>query len=106
MSVTILRFTKPNLERTFKVPFGKILPVLAGLSLMFLMGGIEHAGATIATGAMFAFLGVPLYIMKSVENKPLIVERMLNYSSFLRKLTYNIFVKPRTHKHMIAFWRF
>ena len=104
VSVTILRYTKPDLERTFKVPFGKFLPVVAGLSLMFLMGGIEHAGATIATGAMFAFLGIPLYLMKSVENKPLIVERMLNYSSFLRKMTYNIFVKPRTHKHMIAFF--
>ena len=104
VSVTILRFTEPNLERTFKVPFGKVLPVFAGLSLMFLMGGIEHAGETIATGAMFAFLGVPLYLMKSVENKPLIVERLLNYSSFLRRITYSIFVKRNTHKHIIAFF--
>ncbi len=45
----ILRFTEPHRERSFKVPFGKIVPVLVGLSLMFLMGGIEPP--TIMTGA-------------------------------------------------------
>ena len=102
VSVTILRFTMPDQERTFKVPFGKVLPVLVGLTLMFLMGGIGIP--TIMTGAMFAFLGIPLYLMKSVESKPRIVEKMMNLSSGLQKIFYNSFIKKRTHKHILAFF--
>tara|TARA_Y100000310_G_scaffold335673_1_gene418295 strand:+ start:1801 stop:3672 length:1872 start_codon:yes stop_codon:yes gene_type:complete len=99
MSVTILRFTKPDIERTFKVPFGKVLPVVLGLTLMFLMGGIEPI--TTATGAMFVALGVPLYLMRAVENKPLIVQKLMDSSASLQKLSYNLFVKPNTHKHIM-----
>ena len=99
MSVTILRFTQPEIERTFKVPFGKFLPVVLGLTLMFLMGGIEPI--TTATGAMFIALGIPLYLMRAVENKPLIVQKLLDSSALLQKLSYNLFVKPKTHKQIL-----
>jgi len=102
MSVTILRFTEPHRERTFKVPFGKVLPVFIGLILMFLMGGVEVP--TIMTGAMFAFIGIPLYLLKGIENKSSILEGMLNWCSSFRKMSYNLFVKPRTHKHILAFF--
>jgi len=102
MSVTILRFTDPNRERTFKVPFGKVLPVVIGLTLMFLMGGIEIP--TIMTGAMFAFIGIPLYLLKGIENKTTILEGMLNWSAGFRRMSYGFFVKPRTHKHILAFF--
>tara|TARA_Y100000034_G_C6903889_1_gene418874 strand:+ start:2613 stop:4484 length:1872 start_codon:yes stop_codon:yes gene_type:complete len=102
VSVTILRVTKPHVERTFKVPFGKVLPIVIGLTLMFLMGGIELQ--TTITGAMFVLLGVPLYLMKGVENKPRIVEKMMNTSSFFQQHSYKLFIKPRTHKHILNFF--
>jgi amino acid transporter len=99
MSVTILRFTQPNTERTFRVPFGKSLPVILGLTLMFLMGGIDPV--ITGTGAMFVLLGIPLYLMRTVESKPLIVQKLLDSSAFLQKISYNLFVKPKTHKHIL-----
>ena len=99
VSVTILRFTQPDTERTFKVPFGKVLPVTLGLVLMFLLGGIEPI--TTATGAMFVALGVPLYLMRTVESKPLIVQKLLDTSASLQKFSYKLFVKPKTHKYIL-----
>ena len=102
MSVSILRFTDPHRERKFRVPFGKVLPIIVGLTLMFLMGGIEIP--SIMTGAMFAFIGIPLYLLKGIENKSSVLEGMLNWTSWFRRISYNIFVKPRTHKHILAFF--
>ncbi len=99
VSVTILRFTQPDTERTFKVPFGKVLPVTLGLVLMFLLGGIEPI--TTATGAMFVALGVPLYLMRTVESKPLVVQKLLDTSASLQKFSYKLFVKPKTHKYIL-----
>jgi APA family basic amino acid/polyamine antiporter/amino acid efflux transporter len=102
MSVSILRFTDPHRERKFRVPFGKVLPIIVGLTLMFLMGGIEIP--SIMTGAMFAFIGIPLYLLKGIENKSSVLEGMLNWTSWFRRISYNVFVKPRTHKHILAFF--
>ena len=102
MSVSILRFTDPHRERKFRVPFGKVLPIIVGLTLMFLMGGIEIP--SIMTGAMFAFIGIPLYLLKGIENKSSVLEGMLNWTSWFRRISYNVFVKPKTHKHILAFF--
>ena len=99
VSVTILRFTQPETERTFRVPFGKVMPVALGLVLMFLLGGIEPI--TTATGAMFVALGIPLYLMRTVESKPLIVQKLLDASASLQKFSYKLFVKPNTHNYIL-----
>jgi ubiquinone/menaquinone biosynthesis C-methylase UbiE len=66
------------------------------------MGGIEIP--SIMTGAMFAFIGIPLYLLKGIENKSSVLEGMLNWTSWFRRISYNVFVKPRTHKHILAFF--
>src|SRR5699024_10082831 len=56
LAVIWLRFTRPDLERSFKVPVGPVIPALGALACAFLMnslGGTTWAvfGAWMAVGA-------------------------------------------------------
>ena len=60
LAVIYLRFKRPDLERSFKVPFGPVVPALGALACAFLMinlGGTTWAvfGAWMAVGALVYF---------------------------------------------------
>lgn len=86
MSVTILRFKKPELKRHFKVPFGKTGPILITLFLLSLI----YMWLTHTPGALhilqialsFLLLGIPIYLMVELcYNSPTItyVNEKLSY---------------------------
>lgn len=100
-SVTILRFTKPNVPRAFKVPFGKVLPVILSLVLVFLAGGID--ALTTITAGMFVFLGVPLYLLAGISTKPEIAKKMLSWTGGLQKFTYK-FTNKKHHKYILNYF--
>ncbi len=102
VSVTILRFTKPEVVRTFKVPFGKVLPVAVALILVFLAGAIEFT--TTITAGMFVLLGIPLYLLTRVETKPEIAKKLIEFSSPLQRLTYG-FISGKHHKHILNYFQ-
>lgn len=101
VSVTILRFTKPNHPRTFKVPFGKVTPVVVALVLVFLAGGIEFL--TTVSAAFFVFLGIPLYLISTIGTKPEVTKRMIGLFPGLQSLTYKIY-SGKYHKHVLSFF--
>jgi len=78
-SVSILRFTKPELERKFKVPLGKFTPIVVAMIILFLAGGIELG--TILSGALFVLMGVPLYFIAGVAYKSKITKRFEDISA-------------------------
>ena len=100
VSVSILRFTQPTIERGFKVPFGKFLPIIIALILLFLAGGIEWH--TIMFGLMFILLGIPLYLLQAMIYNPDVAKKMLNFSTGIGVKTSNIWLKKKTKKHIFT----
>jgi amino acid transporter len=98
VTVTILRFTKPHLERPFKMPFGKILPIITAMILLFLAGGIEFQ--TTISGFMFVLLGIPLFLIEAMLYKPKTIKKFLSFSVGVSARTTDIWLKPRTRSYI------
>jgi APA family basic amino acid/polyamine antiporter len=41
LAVTILRYTKPGLERPFRVPLSPVLPIVSALACLYLMSNLS-----------------------------------------------------------------
>jgi amino acid transporter len=98
-TVTVLRFSKPNTPRTFKVPFGKVLPVITALAIVFLASGIEFH--TIIVGVMFVLIGIPLYFMEAMLYRPQAAMKMLSISTGLSTSTDKLWLKPKLRQRII-----
>jgi amino acid transporter len=98
-TVTVLRFTKPDLKRPFKIPFGKVLPIISGLILIFLAGGIEWH--TTVSGFMFVAIGIPLFLIEAMLYRPKTVKKLLSFSGGVSARTTDMWLKPKTRKHIL-----
>jgi len=68
LSVSMLRYTKPNEKRGFHVPFGKKLPPIVVGFLVVLAASIEID--IIILGVFFILVGIPLYLFMGIEHSP------------------------------------
>lgn len=72
LAVIVLRFSKPKLERPFRIPLniGKIplLPVLGLLASAFMISRIEPS--SIVFGTICLLLGIPAYLLLGRSKKP------------------------------------
>lgn len=100
-SVTVLRFTEPETPRTFKVPFGKVMPVVIALILVFLAGGIEFI--TTITAGMFVILGIPLYLIAGIGSNPEIAKKMIGFAPGVQKMFYRYYAR-KYHKDILNFF--
>jgi APA family basic amino acid/polyamine antiporter/amino acid efflux transporter len=104
LSVTILRYKKPELERTFKVPFGKIGPVLVSVFfvvviLMWLK--TEPAAIDLLKLSLSLMLfGLPLYLLVELYYDPKMITSINDLFAYLNLLTEN-FTLPRSVKRQI-----
>ncbi|MBT3582304.1 amino acid permease [Candidatus Woesearchaeota archaeon] len=98
VSVTILRFTKPHLERPFKIPFGKILPIITAMILLFLAGGIEFQ--TTISGVMFVMIGIPLFLLEAMLYKPKLVKKILSLSVGITSRTTDFWLTRKTRRYI------
>ena len=97
-TVTVLRFTKPNLKRPFKMPFGKVIPIFAGLILIFLAGGIEWH--TTISGFMFVFIGIPLFLIEAMLYRPKTAKKMLSLSVGISSRTTDMWLNKKTRHYI------
>jgi ubiquinone/menaquinone biosynthesis C-methylase UbiE len=67
LSVTILRFKKPNHPRPFKVWFGKIGPIIISLIYLATVAAflitVPNASSMIDMGLRLVFFGVPIFLL-------------------------------------------
>ena len=67
LSLVVLRYKKPHLERTYKAPLGKFLPlvVIAMLVSLVVYWSVSIGGAfnTLKLGLSFIIFGVPIYFL-------------------------------------------
>ena len=100
LTVTILRFTHADLPRPFKMPFGKVVPVITAMILIFLAAGIELK--TTISGFMFVLLGIPLFLIEAMLYRPKTVKKLLSFSVGVTSRTTDMWLKPRTRKYILA----
>lgn len=97
-----LRFSKPNVKRTFKVPLGKVLPILIVIFLLFLITYINLR--FVILGYFFVLIGIPLYLSMALQFNPRLSEEFADMSTFITHHTYNYLtpkkLKRRVFKHL------
>jgi len=98
LSVTVLRFKKPHLERPFKAPFGKVGPILIIIFMAFLMYMFvrETHGALdiLRISASLVAFGIPAYFAIEIFYE----QRYINMRKDLRAILshyYHIAPIPR-----------
>ena len=70
LSLFILRFKFPDLERPFRVPFYPITPILFCLtSLYMLYSSLDYARGLTLLGLIPVLIGIPLYRMNHKSHK-------------------------------------
>nr|MBT4247075.1 APC family permease [Candidatus Woesearchaeota archaeon] len=98
LAVVILRFKKPDLKRNFKVPFGKVGPVLTiGFMIFLLVMFIKETHGALdilrVSGSLILF-GIPAYFAIELFYDPKYVSLR---KETLVKLTHHFHKLPRLH---------
>lgn len=104
-SVTVLRFKKPHIPRTFKVPFGKLGSVLI---VLFFIGLIAawiysepNALKLLGLGLSFIFFGVPIYLLLTFYYDPDAIVKMNNSMAYFTLMTERFILPRRVRKEII-----
>jgi basic amino acid/polyamine antiporter, APA family len=109
LSVTILRFKLKDVKRTFKVPFGKILPVLIALLYIGVLAAwlLEVKGALNLFGIIMSlvFFGIPIYLILIFFYNPDAIVNFSNYFSHLTLWMENILLPRRMRRQIIGLFK-
>ncbi len=80
ISLVVLRYKQPDTKRPYKVPFGKVGPILVVLFSIFLISVwlFEEKGAlqSASLGLSFIALGIPLYFLLEMYYDPKMIVRV------------------------------
>ncbi len=94
IAVPIMRFRKPDKKRTFKVPFGKIGPVLV---VVFLIGLVvlwalnePEALRILGLGSSLIFIGVPLYFLIELYYDPKMITEVNDLLAYATLFTERV----------------
>jgi ubiquinone/menaquinone biosynthesis C-methylase UbiE len=94
ISVVVLRYKKPDVKRYYKVPFGKIGPIILILIMLSLIvTWLTHeAGAlrSLFLGILLISIGVPLYFLLEMYYDPRMIRIVNDLSAELNLLTERI----------------
>ncbi len=106
LSVTVLRYRRPDLERPFKVPFGKVGPVVAsafflGVILMWLLNE-PSAINLLKLSLSLVFFGVPLYMLVELYYDPKMITSINDLFSRLTLLTEKIALPGAVQEQVFA----
>jgi basic amino acid/polyamine antiporter, APA family len=93
-SVSIMRFKKPSAERPFKVPFGKIGPLvvvaLLSVIIFFWVSGVENAFDLLMLSISLVGVGLPLYFLVELYYDPKAITEADDLSAYLNLATESI----------------
>lgn len=98
LSLVVLRYKKPELERPYKIPFGKTGPILViviFLSLIVLW--IFHSSETwklLRLGILFMLSGIPIFFIMNLTFNPDAIRKYTNMTA-KSKLKFKWFFLPK-----------
>jgi len=109
LAVTILRFKLKDVKRTFKVPFGKVGPVL--VAVLYL--GVVGAWLFQVSGALNLFriivsltlFGIPIYLLLIFFYNPDAIVGFSNRFAYLTLVMENILLPKRIRRRIIGLFR-
>lgn len=106
MSVVVLRYKMPDRERPYKVPFGKVGPVLIVISLLSLTGfwlaNVHGAFHTLKIGLSFIVFGIPIYFLLLFYYDPDAVVKISNSFAFINLWLEDIMFPKSIRKHILS----
>lgn len=105
ISLVVMRFKKPELERPFKAPFGKIGPLLVvgffvGLIVSWLVTE-PNAFSLLRFGGSLILIGVPLYFLAELYNDPKMITKINDLLAYLTLLTERVNLPKRIRKEIM-----
>lgn len=109
LSVTILRFRLPNVKRAFKVPFGKLGPLL--VSLIYI--GVILAWLFLEPGSVnifniilsLVFFGIPIYLLLIFFYNPDAIVSFSNFFAHLSLWTENLLLPKSIRRQIIDMFK-
>ncbi len=94
MTVTVLRHNRPDIERSFKVPFGEVLPAIISLGLGSVIAiwimSVEGSTALLLIGTSLLLFGIPLYFLIEMYYDPKMITSVNDFFSYLTLATEHI----------------
>jgi amino acid transporter/precorrin-6B methylase 2 len=106
VSLVSLRYKKPHLKRHFKVPFGKVGPILVILFNIFLivMWATHEEGAidSLKFGGSLVLVGIPIYFLLEMYYNPKSIRIVQDTLAYLTLITEGIGLPVKRRKEIIA----
>ncbi len=94
LSIPILRFKRPEIERKFKAPLGKVIPffVVGFFILLVVLWiiNVENSASILGVGLSLILLGVPLYMLIELYNDPEMIADINDLLAYLTLVTERI----------------
>ncbi|MFO8015795.1 MAG: amino acid permease [Candidatus Woesearchaeota archaeon] len=96
ISLVIMRYTKPDIKRYYKAPFGKTGPILAVLLLLFfismwVMEDPSENARILGLGGSLIALGIPLYFLLQLYYDPKTIVKVNDIFARATYITEDIF---------------
>ncbi len=108
LSVSLLRFRLPSAERTFKVPFGKVIPVVIALFLFALIfvrafSGSSEGFTLIRLAISLILVCLPLYLLVSLYYDPKMITDVNDLFSYVSLFTEFITYPKSLRNEIMSF---
>jgi basic amino acid/polyamine antiporter, APA family len=107
LTVVILRFKNPHAERVYKVPHGKIGPIIVVLCLIasIILGAIYVPGGLSLLKLSFSIIliGVPLYFLVELYYDPKMITEVSDMFSFVSLWTESITYPKQIREEIMSF---
>ncbi len=109
LSVVVLRYKKPHLDRPFKVIFGKVGPIIVVVILMALMvyWGLHAEGAIriIKIGLSFIIFGIPIYFLLLFYYDPDVIVKINNFFAYFNLMLENLTLPKTIRKEIMTVFK-
>ncbi|MAG38725.1 hypothetical protein CMO90_01425 [Candidatus Woesearchaeota archaeon] len=109
LSVVVLRFKKPYIERPFRLPFGKSGPIIIVLIMISLISywlfHSEGAFHILKIGLSFIVFGIPIYFLLLFYYDPDAISRINNFFAYFNLLLENFLLPKSVRKHILLMFK-
>ena len=108
LSVTVLRFKKPNHPRPFKVWFGKIGPIL--VSLLYIVVVVlwlintPNSFGVIRLGLSFILFGIPIFLLLIIYYDPESMRALSNFLSRFEVIMENYNFPKKFRRELLSYF--
>ncbi|MBU1201422.1 MAG: amino acid permease [Nanoarchaeota archaeon] len=109
LSVVVLRFKMPNVERPYKVIFGKTGPVIVIIMMLSLIAywisHVDGAVHIVKIGLSFILFGIPLYFLLLFYYDPDAIVKINNFFAYFNLMFENLFLPKQIRRDILSMFK-